>query len=556
MQMAFKKIIFTALILLMFTPMLQQVTGYFYELELQGAYVKPEMPVFSFEKINSLEFQQKTEEYQNFNFGFRGFLIRLRNSINYLLFKDIAVTDQIEGKKGFIYSIGSIERNITGNAYNGKEKNDSTIKQLKSIVDVLQKKNVNVVLVLAPSKESIIPENLPWQYANTKKIKSDYDDFLVLLNKYKIPFIDFNSYFKSIKPECRYPLFTKTGFHWSVYGASLAHDSLVAYVQEQVSYPIPKYINAGIEFSDTARWSDADFEPQMNLFFSLQDEKYAYPKLVLDSTSLKNKKPKVIVMGDSFFYTIKNLNKLQYIFSDDSKYLYYFKKSFPLSDAAGSNMSDIDIISEIESAEIIVLVASLGTLGEFPYGFSDYYLSHQSKGCILDCINGSIKNMPARYQFTLTQALENNISPVSFVNQQSKTIYRNIQKIQLKAFNGKYVCADASKNNLLFANRNEAFGWETFSLINFNDGKSSLLSNSNKFLCAEINSGKQITATRESIGNWESFKFVYLDEDLLAIKADNGKYISVDSETFQLYAISDSIGEKEKFGVNYLTSKK
>lgn len=556
MPNVFKKIIFAALIFLMFVPLLQQVTGYFYESELKGAYVKPEKPRFSLSKITSLEFQQKTEEYQNFNFGFRSFLIRLRNSINYLFFKDIAVSDQIEGKNGFIYSVGSIERNITGSAYNGKEKNNSTILQLKNIVDILEKKNVSVVLVLAPSKESIMPENLPWQYINVKKNGSDYDDFLSYLNKYNIPFIDFNSHFKSIKSEFQYPLFTKTGFHWSVYGASLAHDSLVAYLQKMVSYSIPKYIRSGVQFSDTAQLSDADFEPQMNLFFSLQDDKYVYPKLEMDSSSLKNKKPKVVIIGDSFFYTIKNLNKLQYIFSDDSKYLYYFKKSFPLSDAAGSDMSDIDVMSEIESADVIMLVASLGTLGEFPYGFSDYYLNNQSSGGILDCIKGSIKNMPTRYQFTITKAEENNTSLDSFINNQSKTIYRNIQKIQLKAFNGKYVCADASKNNLLFANRNEAYGWETFSLINFDDGKSALYSNSNKFLCAELNSLKEITATRESIGNWESFKLIYINENVVAIKADNGKYVSIDNETFQLYATSDSIGEKEKFTIDYLPTNK
>jgi len=51
MPNVFKKIIFAALIFLMFVPLLQQVTGYFYESELKGAYVKPEKPRFSLSKI-------------------------------------------------------------------------------------------------------------------------------------------------------------------------------------------------------------------------------------------------------------------------------------------------------------------------------------------------------------------------------------------------------------------------------------------------------------------------------------------------------------------------
>ncbi len=547
MNHTIKKILFVTLLLLMLMPLLQQITRYFNETELKGAYVKPEPPEFSIASVASLDFQQKTDAYQNFNFGFRSFLVRLTNSINYLLFKDIAVEDQIEGKNGFIYSVGSIKRNITGDAYNGKQKNENTITQLKYIENIIREQGGQLMVLLAPSKESIMPENLPSRYDGVTQKEGDYEDFISYMKKYKVPFIDFNAYFKKIKTSSPYPLFTKTGFHWSVYGASLAQDSLVNALENLVSYLIPHSIRTGIELSDTAKWSDADFEPQMNLLFSLQDHKYVYPKLTIDKATINNQKPKAIIIGDSFFWQIKNLKQLQYILSADSKFLYYFKTSFPLSDVAGSDMKDIDVMSEIGSADVVILIASLGTLGEFPYGFSDYYLSNRYMGSILNGIKSGLKNTSSRFETIATEAKERNIQPELLINLKSKSIFNSGLKFYIKAYNGKYVCADAANSDLLFANRNEASGWETFTVINFDDGKSSIYSSLNKFLCAELNGQNEITATRKSIGNWESFNIVQLGDSTIALRASNGKYIKVDSKSLQLFATSESIGAAEKF---------
>jgi len=124
----------------------------------------------------------------------------------------------------------------------------------------------------------------------------------------------------------------------------------------------------------------------------------------------------------------------------------------------------------------------------------------------------------------------------------------NTQTIQLKAANGKYVCADLGlTNQAVIANRDSAQGWETFTLLLFDKNECAIVACNNQFFCAELDLQKEITATRTNISNWETFVLVPVDSTHVAFKAANGKYLSLDEKTLQLYARSESLGEQEKF---------
>ncbi|MEP7170177.1 MAG: hypothetical protein ABI855_12460, partial [Bacteroidota bacterium] len=397
MQKIFKNAIFALLMVLMALPLLMEIKHPFRESEMRADLIKPERPEVSIKAIATQEFQKKTEEYENNNFGFRKFLAKLKRSVNYLLFKDISNSDQVAGRDGYIYGLSSVERNIGGRYYNGKEKNDSMTAKINFIKETIEKKGGHFLAVIAPAKESVIPEKLPSGYDGDDKVHSDYDDLVEGYKKYNIPCIDFCSYFKKIRPSCPYPLFTKTGYHWSMYGASLVQDSLLSYVQDLVAVPIPQYHRTGVEWTKKAPGSDADFETQLNLFYSLQSPLYVFPKLEMIQSSLNNYRPKVMVIGDSFFWTIKDLEKLQYIFSEDSKYLFYFKRSLPLTSDEGTELKNIDVMSELESADLVILFSSLSSLGEFPYGFPDYYAANVAGRNIFECIRGNLKDTPSRF---------------------------------------------------------------------------------------------------------------------------------------------------------------
>lgn len=507
----------TALIIMLaifWVPFAQGLFNIFEETPLSGAYIEPEKPTITFETFLNGEFQARWEEYEDYNFGYRPFLIRLKNAIEYFLFKELDNDDIIEGRNGYLYSQGSAARTIKGMYYNGHERNEQTVSSLKVLKEGLDRAGAKLLIVVVPSKEMVIPEFLPSSFDDIESTKSDYRDLIEGYDRAGISYLNLCPYFVQLKIQTDIPLFTKTGYHWSTFGAAYAQDTILKKCESLFEQKMHTFHIVGKEYSDTARDADADFEEVLNLPFRLQDKKYVYPQIEIDTLNPLAKKPKVIIIGDSFFWQIKNLKVLKSIFSEESRYWYYFKKSFPLSDEAGAEMDFVDIIWELESADLVIIISNLGTLGEFPFGVTEYYETYFSNKDIL--FNSSEK-------------------PRAF---------------SLIAPNNKYLCTDA--NNMIIADRDSCGAWEEFKTYNLKGGKVAIAAYNNRYLSIELDKDREITATRKKIADWETFTMISLGQDKVAIKAVNNKYFNVDPLTKVIHATSDSIGINETFRIEYL----
>jgi len=527
---------------LLWLPMLQQITGFFKELELKGAFVAPKEPRLEIDSIINLSFQKQTEDYLNFNFGFRPFSVKLKNTIDYLLYKKINTYDQLEGKDGFIFSIGSMGRTF-GIFYNGFEKNKETISKINDFREDLRLKGVTLISLFAPSKELIYMEKIPFEYYSKILKHSDYNDYMKLYKEYNIPNIDFASHFRQIKNKSDYAIFTKTGFHWSSYASYLVQDSIIKYINniEEDKLIQPELLK--MERVKSPQNSEADFEDPMNLLISLNQEYYTYPVFKSPKKVLKNKKPKIIVIGDSFFWQIKDLKQLNYVFSDDSQFWYYFEKtSFPINGNAPILMSDINIINELHSADYVILLCSFGSTDRFPYGITEYYN----------------KNTPKRMISIILEALDNHyLNPNKQTNTstkltEAKNILQNQKTILLKAYNNKYVCSDGTSDNTMIADKEKASSWETFHLLEFGKNRVAIFDYNNNILSAELGGNGKLICNRGHIKEWESFEIIYIDKNHIALKAYNNKFITVNKMDKKLYANSNSIEEASKFEILFL----
>lgn len=140
--------------------------------------------------------------------------------------------------------------------------------------------------------------------------------------------------------------------------------------------------------------------------------------------------------------------------------------------------------------------------------------------------------------------LEDNQPPVNIAAGKTELSRRTIQ---LKAFNGKYVCADESAGNIVIANRDTALGWETFTLVIFENRECALLSSNNKYFSVLLEKQNAIAAVQVNAGKQEVFLMEEPDKGRITFKAPNGKYLGVDEVSLQLHAGSTSIGKQEKF---------
>ncbi len=543
-----KAILFIFLFALLWLPLFQEFTKWFKEPELKGVFVKPAIPQFSIDSLKSTGFQKKLEDFENYNFGFRALFVKTKNSLNHILFNELSINNNIEGKNGFIFQKESTEQTL-GISYGPKEKYQIALEQIKCMKEGIEKHGGHFLAVIAPSKEKVMPDFLPHPYLGKYKAPNEYTDFIEGYKKNNIPFIDFCPYFNKLIDTCQYPLFNKTGYHWSMYGAAFAQDSLLRYIETSLATPLPKYKRTGIEFSDSARWSDADFEGPLNLFYSLSEPKYVYPKFEMITSTKKNKKPKVIIIGDSFFWQIKHQKMLQHVFSADSRFWFYFSfNSYRLSDAKGIPLlKGADVMEELESADYVILLCNVSTLDYFPYGAADFYCKNMNTPRMTSIIENYINNNCSWLE-KLTQKKEAKTMPFDELTKAEAKQIRNERTVfNLLAANQKYVCADGAAPNLVFANRDNISTWETFTLFHLQNDTIAICSDEGKFLSAELAANTEITANRKNIGPWEIFTLVKIDKNFVAFKACNGKYLSLNEKTQQLFATANAIGKKERF---------
>ncbi len=533
MERKFKIVLFVFLFALLWLPLIQEQTKWFTEPQLRGAFVKPAKPEFSLDSLSELKFQKKYEEYINADFGFRGLLVKSKNSLNHILFNELSVVDDIEGKDGLIFKISSIEQAL-GILYGPEEKYQQTLERIKFLKEGVENHGGHFLAIITPTKEKILPDFMPEHYRDKYRLPNEYNTFIEGFKREKIPFIDFTPYLKTMRDTSKYPVFNKTGVHWSMYAASFAQDSLLSYISKSLSKELPEYKRTGIEVSDTARESDNDFEPPLNLFYNIGQLKYFYPKLEMIASTTKNYRPKVIVIGDSFFWQLKAQRMLKNIFSEDSKFWFYFSNtSYPIGDVGGEPMSSIDRKKELETADYVIIMGNISTLDYFPYGVENYYYDSIAKPWLAESVKEYLKNSANS-------------------DYEAKRICRDKKTITITAANGKYVCAGGLEEKILVANRDKAADWEKFTLLQFGGDKVAIYSYKNLFLSVVPNNKAEIISAETRIGSSEIFTMVKPDNDFVVFKAANGKYLSLEVKSKQLFARGNSIGENEKFKLTVL----
>ena len=121
--------------------------------------------------------------------------------------------------------------------------------------------------------------------------------------------------------------------------------------------------------------------------------------------------------------------------------------------------------------------------------------------------------------------------------------------------NGQVVCAENGGSETIVANRSSCGGaWETFQIVNNDDGTVSLKSIANgKYVCAVIDENNQLLPRSESVGTWEKFIIEKISDGEYALYSlANGKYVQANlNDGGKLFATSEAVaGAWEVFDIN------
>ncbi|MEI6764701.1 MAG: hypothetical protein WCM76_03605 [Bacteroidota bacterium] len=113
--------------------------------------------------------------------------------------------------------------------------------------------------------------------------------------------------------------------------------------------------------------------------------------------------------------------------------------------------------------------------------------------------------------------------------------------VNLLAANGKYVCCLSELNGLLIADRDSAFAWELFRMIDLGNGKISLRGVNNKYVSVLSDDDNILAAQALEISKAETFEIIHTTDSTIALKAGNGFYVGIDTiRHLKLFASSKS----------------
>jgi len=358
------RMMFLFLIVLFLIPMAQQKLKIIEIKPLKGAVEILEQPALTKEKWFDETFQTGTETYLNQHLGFRNTLVRLHNQMLFSLFNKANAKGVVVGKDNYLFEENYIKA-YYGMDFSGDSLIRARVNRLKSIHDTLTSHGKSLIVCFAPGKAQFYSQYIP-DYLKKKNETTNYETWLDEMEKVGLNILDFNAWFLKLKGKTEYPIYPKTGIHWSHFGLDLVIDSLLKYIEVKRGIDLPDYKITNRFLSTDYRDPDKDIEDGMNLLFPISNVPLAYSEYKIDQTGAA--KPKIMVISDSFYWQIYNSGINSQVF-ENAEFWYYNKEIYSPDREQAEWASGVDLYKAIMGKDVVMLLVTDANLPAFPWEF-------------------------------------------------------------------------------------------------------------------------------------------------------------------------------------------
>ena len=228
---------------------------------------------------------------------------------------------------------------------------------IKRFQDLCTESGIKTLLIITPSKASVMPEYIPksWRDKYSEKPRA-YDHFLHSLNKLEVDYVDGVAITKFVKAVVPSPIFPKGGIHWTSYGA--LHTANAVFLElNRSGFNFSLIENTAPNVVYKPRNTDRDLLRMMELKYDWQ-----YP--CTDFTILPADKPSdktVTFIGGSFNWEIAGAFTESQHFIEVSNYFYY-KKARAINPQLNAVFNIVErpvntnkLLSDIFSNDVILL---------------------------------------------------------------------------------------------------------------------------------------------------------------------------------------------------------
>ena len=354
-------------------PIFQMATGLPPDYVLQGVENKVVPPNPGWAAWWNGTLQAEVDAWLNQRIGLRGLLVRTANQVNFTLFGELpkrSGTQVLMGRDGMLFE------KVYVDAYNsGGRRPESELRNVSAstrrLQDRLAAAGIAFLLVIAPSKAEIYPENLPESadVAGRPGRRSNYQNIVEFLRADGVNLLDAHDLFLEWKREPGIPLlFAKGGTHWNEYGAARVVARIMGRLRDLTGKDLPSVEISGAVTNRTIVESDNDLGELVNLW---SGRPLAGPQIhPVAEVRPGSHLPDILVVGDSFVFTLTNFMDRMGLYRKRDLYYYYNRHYFyPVAPNVALDKRQLDLLEEIRGRDAVVIEVSEYWLPRIGFGF-------------------------------------------------------------------------------------------------------------------------------------------------------------------------------------------
>lgn len=369
MKINFKNIFLLLVLMVLFFPIIQSFIPIVKENALRGYFETKAKPELTKNDYFSGKYQEDYMQYLNDALPLKATITRIYNQVLFSFYNQTNVNDVQIGENGYLYERPYIKE-YNGEQFNGTRINADKVKRLVTIHNYLEGMGKKLIIVFAPGKASMYPDYLPKDHRKPLSDSTNYYTLKKYISKSDLHFIDFRDYFIKYNDTSTYTIMGKKGVHWTKYASHLASDSIIRMMEKISDTDITDKVYKYNEVTKIARDTDDDIAQSMNLLWYPKEEVYTYP--VIEYNNEGKWKPKVSVVGDSYWWTINNNYSPANQYSE-YYFMYYFKHTYDFEKELSSEVSEENLKQYINRSDFVILLATEANFNWFPYGFIEQF---------------------------------------------------------------------------------------------------------------------------------------------------------------------------------------
>ena len=348
--------------------------------DLVGVTIDEPRPSLSLHGWLTREFQDQFSKWFNQSYGARSFFVRMGNQLNYSLFNKSYMNKEqtIIGRHGQLYEEWYINDYCNPRATTPLSLMETRVREIADLQSLLARKGVTFLLLITPSKAAIYPEDIPSNLCPAgPSSKRGYDDFVPLLDKHHVTYVDGHVITQQATQINKAPLFCQGGVHWNYLGAYYTVRAMIDELNGLLHRKAGRLDLEAVHVDHIPTGSDKDLAELLNLFFPPFD--YVVPHPVISTKGGTEDLGRAVIVGTSFnWIPIDLLNKHKVFKQID--FFYYYKlalHSFPGQRGLPVDVSKIDWEHTILKTDVIILeVNEADVTGKYASAFVSDALQH------------------------------------------------------------------------------------------------------------------------------------------------------------------------------------